>query len=150
MAVADGGKSKSDGAKGKPLGLGGWVLIAALFAYAVHLADNANQSFSNDPKPAAKKPAPAVTNNSPARAQPTAKKTRTSGCPSDLRYGDRGEEVRQLQAALNAEDLAAPIAVDGRFEVGTEGLVRAFQKKAFGSHDGIVGAATWKKLGQCR
>lgn len=57
-----------------------------------------------------------------------------------LRKGDKGENVKTLQKALN-------ITVDGDFGVKTEDAVKSFQKLHNLTVDGIVGGNTQKALG---
>ena len=57
-----------------------------------------------------------------------------------LKMGDRGEEVKTLQAALK-------IVADGDFGPATKAAVVAFQRKQKLYPDGIVGKNTWVKLG---
>lgn len=57
-----------------------------------------------------------------------------------IKRGDRGEEVRKLQAALS-------LIADGIFGVVTEEAVKCFQREAGLTPDGIVGAKTWAALG---
>lgn len=56
-----------------------------------------------------------------------------------------GEDVRQLQAALQKAGIA--ISVDGVFGRGTEKLVKQFQQQKNLEADGIVGTGTRKALG---
>jgi len=63
-----------------------------------------------------------------------------------LRRGDRGKEVKALQKALNERGLNAG-PVDGDFGPLTEAAVKALQKQAGITVDGIVGAETWGALG---
>lgn len=56
-----------------------------------------------------------------------------------LRKGDRGQFVRQLQILLG-------IVADGQFGAGVDTAVRAFQRDAGLTADGVVGTATWKAL----
>ena len=62
-----------------------------------------------------------------------------------LRKGDKGEEVKLLQNALNAE--GATLKADGDFGAKTDRAVLRFQEKHDLLVDGIVGRATWKALG---
>jgi peptidoglycan hydrolase-like protein with peptidoglycan-binding domain len=62
-----------------------------------------------------------------------------------LRYGMKGELVRDLQAALLSLGFN-PGAVDGIFGKTTLAAVRAFQTAAKVQVDGIVGPATWQAL----
>lgn len=57
-----------------------------------------------------------------------------------LRQGDRGEDVKRLQAALG-------IGMDGDFGPATKKAVVAFQKRKGLYADGVVGRATWSALG---
>ncbi|HEY8449844.1 MAG TPA: polysaccharide deacetylase family protein [Bacillota bacterium] len=64
-----------------------------------------------------------------------------------LRSGARGDEVRLLQAALNAVLPAdASLRVDGIFGPRTEAAVRTFQRQVSLRVDGIVGRRTWQAL----
>jgi len=63
-----------------------------------------------------------------------------------IRRGDRGERVKQLQAALTLAGF--PVAEDGIFGRGTELAVRAFQDSAGIEADGLVGPDTWRELGE--
>lgn len=65
--------------------------------------------------------------------------------PRTLRKGDKGEDVRSLQVALNA-DPRYPTKVDGIFGGDTESSVRAFQADHGLTADGIVGPKTWAAL----
>ena len=61
-----------------------------------------------------------------------------------LRRGDQGEDVRQLQQAL--QDLDYEIAVDGHFGPQTESVVRQFQDEESITVDGIAGPETFDAL----
>lgn len=63
-----------------------------------------------------------------------------------LRRGDRGEAVRDLQAALSGAGY--PVAVDGAFGPLTQDAVERFQRDAGLSVDGIVGPRTRAALRQ--
>ncbi len=63
-----------------------------------------------------------------------------------LRWGTIGDEVKELQTALNALGFDAG-KVDGEFEDKTERAVKAFQLKYGLLIDGEVGPLTWEKLG---
>ncbi|MBW3602274.1 MAG: peptidoglycan-binding protein, partial [Actinobacteria bacterium] len=63
-----------------------------------------------------------------------------------LRRGERGAAVRDLQARLN-EVQDSGLAVDGIFGRRTRAAVRAFQRAHSLGVDGIVGARTWEALG---
>ncbi|MSP03037.1 MAG: peptidoglycan-binding protein [Acetobacteraceae bacterium] len=62
-----------------------------------------------------------------------------------LRRGDSGPNVRTLQEKLNTH--GAAIGVDSDFGPATLKAVIAFQTGAGLEADGIVGEATWAKLG---
>lgn len=64
--------------------------------------------------------------------------------PSVLSRGDRGPDVRKLQAALTAN--FAPVVADGDFGDATDKAVRAFQKSRGLTVDGRVGGKTWAML----
>jgi len=57
-----------------------------------------------------------------------------------LRYGSKGNEVRELQEFLG-------ISADGVFGKGTETAVKRWQQNNGLSNDGIVGPATWDAMG---
>lgn len=59
--------------------------------------------------------------------------------PVVLRLGDRGPAVQRLQRALGVQD-------DGAFGPQTDRAVRAFQRDAGLTVDGVVGARTWAEL----
>lgn len=61
-----------------------------------------------------------------------------------LRRGDRGDEVRELQDLL--AKCGYILDVDGAFGSKTETAVKAFQKSAGLTVDGIVGPKTWDAL----
>ena len=65
--------------------------------------------------------------------------------PRTLRKGDRGDDVKQLQARLDA-DPRYPTKVDGIFGADTEASVRAFQHDHGLTSDGSVGPKTWAAL----
>lgn len=62
-----------------------------------------------------------------------------------LRKGDRGDNVRDLQEALNRLGFDCG-AADGVFGTKTKAAVEAFQRAAGLSVDGVVGRNTWKAL----
>ena len=66
-----------------------------------------------------------------------------------LKYGSKGEKVRELQYYLNeiSKIYNIPsISVDGIFGNGTKEAVIAFQRLFGLTPDGIVGPATWNKI----
>ena len=63
-----------------------------------------------------------------------------------LRYGSRGESVRQVQSRLNKLGYWCGTA-DGIFGVNTRSAVRRFQSAKGLSVDGIVGPKTYSALG---
>ncbi len=63
-----------------------------------------------------------------------------------LRRGSRGKLVEQLQKVLSFL-LSQPLAADGIFGEKTETAVKAFQKAAGLTKDGVVGPQTWEALG---
>ena len=69
---------------------------------------------------------------------------------SVLKNGSRGEEVKTLQALLNAKGYEGKngkaLTVDGIFGSNCDYAVKAFQKANSLSADAIVGAKTWDKL----
>jgi len=65
--------------------------------------------------------------------------------PSDnVKLGDKGDGVKQIQTALKAAGYK--VTVDGDFGNQTDAAVRQFQKKNGLKVDGIVGKITWGKL----
>lgn len=71
-----------------------------------------------------------------------------SGSRRTLRKGDNGDDVRSLQGTLNRYYTSlTKLVVDGDFGAKTDERVRYFQGKAGLVVDGIVGPATWGKLG---
>ena len=62
-----------------------------------------------------------------------------------LRKGDRGDEVKQWQAFLNANDYRCG-AVDGIFGNNTEKAVKQYQAAHGLVADGIIGPKTWASL----
>lgn len=63
---------------------------------------------------------------------------------STLRYGARGDEVKELQKRLNSAGYG--LSVDGIFGDKTLGAVKKYQQSNGLAVDGIVGANTWGKL----
>ena len=70
--------------------------------------------------------------------------------PGVLRVGSSGRAVRELQFylyILSAYQNNIPaVRIDGRFGADTEAAVRAYQRSAGLTVDGIVGRATWDSL----
>jgi peptidoglycan hydrolase-like protein with peptidoglycan-binding domain len=64
-----------------------------------------------------------------------------------LRTGDRGDQVRQLQALLNRDYPAySKLDEDGIFGPKTEAVIREFQRRAGLPVNGIAGRETMAKL----
>lgn len=90
---------------------------------------NAHQKYYNSRKAAA-----------PGKSQ--------QGRPT-IRKGTKGQNVKDLQNILNKYYPAySKLKADGIFGAGTEATVKEFQRRSGLTADGIVGPATWKKLGQ--
>ena len=70
--------------------------------------------------------------------------------PGTLRLGSTGTAVRELQFYLyimSAYEPSIPrIAIDGTFGTATENAVKAYQRLAGLTVDGVVGRATWNSL----
>lgn len=66
-----------------------------------------------------------------------------------LRIGDRGEEVRKLQTALNVRRVS-PLMVDGYYGPRTEAAVEAFQRATGLVVDGYYGPVTAAKLAEVK
>lgn len=66
------------------------------------------------------------------------------GSQPTLKAGSSGAHVTRLQQALRAR--GQRIAVDGAFGAGTTSVVKAYQKAAGLTSDGIVGPRTWSTL----
>ena len=64
-----------------------------------------------------------------------------------LRQGSRAIEVKLLQSFLNKKGASPPLTEDGSFGPKTNNAVLAFQQKNHLAPDGMVGRATWSKLG---
>ena len=62
----------------------------------------------------------------------------------NLSYGSRGDEVKRLQTALNAQGYG--LSVDGVYGAKTQAAVRDYQSKNGLSVDGIAGVNTQGKL----
>jgi peptidoglycan hydrolase-like protein with peptidoglycan-binding domain len=64
-----------------------------------------------------------------------------------LKIGDRGDEVKQLQALLNRDYPAySKLEEDGIFGPKTEAVIREFQRRAGLPVDGVAGPGTLAKL----
>ena len=61
-----------------------------------------------------------------------------------LTYGSSGEDVKELQKALN--NAGYSLDVDGKFGAKTQSAVKSYQKSKGLSVDGIVGNNTWTSL----
>lgn len=72
--------------------------------------------------------------------------------PPTIRQGATGFHVRLLQGALVAQGVAPRNTIrsdgtfDGVFGGGTDGAVRAFQRRSRLVVDGVVGPNTWRRL----
>ena len=70
--------------------------------------------------------------------------------PGVLRRGASGRAVRELQYYLylmHSYNASLPaVNIDGNFGAATEAAVRAFQRQAGLTADGVVGRATWENL----
>lgn len=90
---------------------------------------------------------PTVTTADPASATTAAAAGgRVVTSPSEnVRKGDTGPGVEQIQTALNAAGYG--LGVDGVFGDVTDRAVRDYQGKNGLAVDGIVGPNTWAKLG---
>ena len=70
--------------------------------------------------------------------------------PGVLRSGSSGTAVRELQFYLYLmsayESSIPPVSIDGKFGADTERAVRAYQRFAGLTVDGIVGRTTWNSL----
>lgn len=77
----------------------------------------------------------------------TAPKSQASSRPV-VKMGSSGQAVIDLQTRLNRDYPAySHLVVDGQFGTGTFNVVRNFQGRAGLTPDGVVGPATWAKLG---
>ena len=88
---------------------------------------------------------PATTTATPPPAATTPPLTVELPAAGRLAFGDRGDEVETLQAALAALQLEAG-AADGIFGESTREAVIAFQEANELTADGIVGAETVRRL----
>ena len=89
---------------------------------------------------------PGATSTTAAGSTSTTVKGRTNvTSPSDnVKKGDKGDGVKQIQQALKAAGYK--VSVDGDFGNQTDAAVRQFQKKNNLTVDGVVGKITWGKL----
>ena len=62
----------------------------------------------------------------------------------NLSYGSRGDEVKRLQTALNAQGYG--LSVDGVYGAKTQAAVRDYQSKNSLAVDGVAGPLTQGKL----
>ena len=89
--------------------------------------------------------APGQTSTNSATGSTTTAPGRNVTKPSDnVHLGDTGSGVKQIQTALVAHGFK--VATDGAFGPQTVAAVKAFQKQAGITQDGIVGPVTWAKL----
>lgn len=86
------------------------------------------------------------TNSSPATPTSPSTPSATLAVTRLLDRGTTGDDVAQVQAALNRAGASPRLEEDGDFGARTESAVRAFQKKAGLSVDGVVGPETLKQL----
>jgi hypothetical protein len=63
-----------------------------------------------------------------------------------LKIGSTGTAVRRVQRALNAADLASPVAVTGLFTSATAAGLRSWQQRVGVEVSGVAGNQTWKAL----
>lgn len=63
---------------------------------------------------------------------------------TQIKYGSKGDEVKELQTALNSKGYN--LSVDGIFGSKTQAAVKDYQGKNSLQVDGIVGANTWGSL----
>lgn len=83
--------------------------------------------------------------NKPTSKNTTAKKKNPYKKPTkDVKYGDRGEEVKWVQFELNEAGYNIPI--DGSFGVSTKNATKKFQQSCKIKADGVVGEKTRAKL----
>ena len=79
-----------------------------------------------------------------------AERLRPGEFPGVLRRGASGRAVRELQYYLYLMHTYNPslpsVNIDGNFGAATEAAVRAFQRSAGLTSDGVVGRATWENL----
>lgn len=62
-----------------------------------------------------------------------------------MSYGDRGDQARYAQRRLNTH--GAAVAVDGVFGGRMVSAVKGFQRRNGLVADGVIGPATWARLG---
>ena len=68
-------------------------------------------------------------------------------CPNTrLKYGSKGDDVKQMQTLLQSLGYYTQYKVDGNWGDGTEQAVRSFQRRYGLDVDGIFGEVTCTKL----
>ncbi len=88
---------------------------------------------------------PGQTASTSAGSAATTAASRVVAKPNDnVHLGDTGSGVKQIQTALVAHGFK--VATDGAFGPQTAAAVKAFQKQAGITQDGVVGPVTWAKL----
>ena len=63
-----------------------------------------------------------------------------------VKLGSRGQDVRDVQNALNLLGTIPPVVIDGIFGPITDGAVKRFQTKNSLTPDGVVGPATIARI----
>lgn len=75
--------------------------------------------------------------------------TPAAGVQENIGLGDRGPQVSELQAELNATFPSySSLDVDGVFGPATESVVKEFQRRTGLTPDGVVGPMTRRELGK--
>lgn len=110
----------------KPTGCPGDPLVAE-----ARRLDGANVSPSPSPTP-------------PPKPTPTPTPSKETPVPPTVREGDKGDNVRRVQALLVA--VRHDLNIDGAFGPNTKRNVQVFQKARGLGNDGIVGPNTWRRL----
>lgn len=80
----------------------------------------------------------------PAKPKPVT--TSVPAFPGILKRGSKGAAVKALQTRLNKRGYTPKLVVDGDFGKGTETNLRAFQRFAHLTQDGVYGKASHKAL----